>query len=830
MLSRLHPARVIPFMRKFSMIPKLGAIAVGASGLTLGLQWTGAFQLLEWAALDQGFRLRPSETRSLPIVLVTISESDLSQLQRFPISDADLSKAIETLKRKKAKVIGLDLYRNLPVEPGSAQLQKTFATTPNLIAVAKAVGSVAGDSVEAPDILNDRDQVGNSDLVLDADGKVRRILISTQRNGKTRFSLGAKLALLYLNSKGIQPQRLSYSQVKLGKATYQTLKPNDGGYVRADVGGYQILSNYLRSQVPIPKISIRDVLNNNIPDGLIRDRIVLIGMTADSISGDRFYVPYSTQPKEAWFGLEIHANVTAQLISGALEGRRALLGLPQPLDFIWILMWAAVGTISGWFLFDRRAGLLIPSAIVLLVVTSYGLFLMGWWAIIVSPGIALMTAALTSRGYWVWRELKLANQVLERKVLERTHELQQQNIALEQAKLAAEAANQAKSNFLASMNHELRTPLTSILGFSELLQRSHRLGQNEQEYLNIINRSGKHLLDLINDILELAKIEAGGTTLNLEKAELSAVLKMAEDVTRGIAIAKWLTFTTDYESDLPECIIMDQRKLQQILINLLSNAVKFTAQGFVTLKARVETVTSDQNQLTFQIIDTGPGISSSELEQLFQPFFQAEAGRKLHKGSGLGLSIVKRFTELMGGTISVESRLGQGSIFTFKLPFEPVTEESIPHEAPERSWKLAPNQPIPKILIVEENGSQYHFLFNLLSDAGFKVYTASDREMAIEQWKNWQPDLMLIDLQLPNQDGFAIAYQIRAEVQAHDFNQPNQDYRYRDTILIALTDDVSQATQTAIFASGFDDLITKPFREPTLLAKVSNHLTVFMQM
>ena len=819
-LSTLRSRFIQHNIRKLS---KLGAIAVGASGIAIGVQLTGGFQLLEWTVLDQWFRLRPLEARKIPIVFVTISESDLFQLQRFPISDQSLATAIEAIKRERPIAIGLDLYRNLPVEPGHEKLLQTFASTPNLIGVAKAVGDTNADAVEPPPILRDREQVGNSDIVLDADGKVRRSLLSIQRNGKTRLALGTKLAIAYLKTVGIQTQRSTSGEVRLGKAAYRSIQPSDGGYIRADVGGYQILSNYLRPQESIPKLSISDVLTGRIPPGLIRDRLVIIGSTAESVSGDRFYVPYSMEQKQTWFGVEVHANLAAQLITSAIDGRATLSGVPEKLEWAWILVWSGVGTALGWLFQYRRMGVLIPVAIAFLCASSYGLFLLGWWMVLISPLIAFITAGSISRAYWVWQTLTNINQALELKVSERTQELREKNIALEQAKLAADTANQAKSMFLASMNHELRTPLTAILGFSELLKRAPQLDPEDRENIEIINRSGLHLLDLINDVLELAKIEAGAIAIELKTVHLPTLLKTAETVIQGTAIAKNLRFQIDCATDLPTVIRTDERKLRQILINLLSNAVKFTSQGSITLR-----VTAIDNWLNFCVIDSGSGIASDELDRLFQPFFQAEAGRNLQKGTGLGLSITQRFVQLMEGEISVHSTPGQGSTFTVKLPLETIVEPTELNLSPEVSWKLAPNQPKIHVLIVDDNAEICRFLVQLLSRVGFEARSTTTGKAAIAQWQSWQPELMLIDLQLPDIDGTTIAQQIRTVRQSIEINQLER-HSNQDTILIALSANIFQTEHSAIFAAGFDDVIWKPFREATLLNKIGQQLEIYYQ-
>ncbi|MFN6488295.1 MULTISPECIES: CHASE2 domain-containing protein [unclassified Nostoc] len=406
------------------------------AGSLLILRLIGALQLMELIALDQMFRLRPSEPVDSRIVLVTIDESDINQLGQWPMSDAVLVQLISSIKQQQPRVIGLDIFRDLPVEPGHQALANVFTTTPNLIGIENVVKTANGEVIPAPSLLKQRDQVSASDLLLDRDGRVRRSLLylRTQDN-RSIFTLGARLAFFYLDKQGIYRQPLNPKQTKfrLGGAIFTPLQPNDGGYLGMDAGGYQILSNFPKFRHGFHTIALTDVLQGRLPRDLVRDRIVLIGVTAESLK-DKFFTSYTTDSSAVPSGVEVHALLTSQLLSAALDGRSLLQTWSEPLECLWIVVWSTIGAIIGWTASSPRETVL---KIVLLGIAlcggAYGFFLVGWWVIVVPPLLALVGSAITSNTYLLWENLKEYARTLEQKVEERTLKLEQEIVERKQA-------------------------------------------------------------------------------------------------------------------------------------------------------------------------------------------------------------------------------------------------------------------------------------------------------------------------------------------------------------------------------------------------------------
>lgn len=372
------------------------AIAAGVASVVILVRLLGLLQGMEWTMLDRFFQARQRAEIDPRITIITIDERDIKRIGQYPVPDRVLVEAIRTLKSYKPRVIGLDLYRNLPVEPGYQELVNLFKTTPNLIGIEKIVGS----QIAPPPVLAQLGQVGLADQVLDGDGKLRRALLSVQlENSELRLNLGLRLALSYLESQGITEQPLPnhpYGR-RLGSSVLVPLEDSDGGYVGADTGGFQILLNFHGTQQQFQTFSLTDLLANRIPPELVRDRVVLIGSTADS-TNDFFQTPYSSQifgsPKKMP-GVIVHANITSSILSAALDNRPMLRVWSKPIEWLWILLWSMVGAGFAWLVNSPKVIIIISFAGVVLTLTAYQAFLHGWWIPVVPAMMGLVVATIT---------------------------------------------------------------------------------------------------------------------------------------------------------------------------------------------------------------------------------------------------------------------------------------------------------------------------------------------------------------------------------------------------------------------------------------------------
>lgn len=426
---------------------------------------------------------------------------------------------------------------------------------------------------------------------------------------------------------------------------------------------------------------------------------------------------------------------------------------------------------------------------------------------------------------WSQEDINLLKLVGELIAIGRTR--YQAEEALRIAKEAAESANRAKSVFLANMSHELRTPLNAILGFAQLMERDRALTSRQRESLATINRSGEHLLNLINDVLEMSKIEAGRIVLNLTSFDLYHLLRSLQEMFQIRAQAKQLALQFLLAPDLPQYIEADEGKLRQVLINLLGNAVKFTDTGSVRLQVKPifphpsgPTTSTTATQLAFEVEDTGRGISPEDIDKLFQPFFQTASAAQAREGTGLGLTISRQFIQLMGGEIHLKSEVGQGSSFSFEIAIAPGTPPSIeanPTRAQGRVLSLRPGQPQYRVLIVDDKFDNQDLLTQLLSSVGFETRTAADGQEAILQWQQWHPHLIWMDMRMPVLDGYEATRQIRT-LEASSTAPP--------TIIIALTASAFEEQRWQILGAGCDDLVRKPFRERLIFDKMAEYLGV----
>ncbi|MEG4854006.1 response regulator [Microcoleus sp. B5-D4] len=429
-------------------------------------------------------------------------------------------------------------------------------------------------------------------------------------------------------------------------------------------------------------------------------------------------------------------------------------------------------------------------------------------------------------------EHQLTIQRLKKQLLDRNKELQEEIIERKKAEEAAAAASLAKSQFVANMSHELRTPLNAILGFTQVMSRDSLLSHENLENLRIINRSGQHLLELINDVLDLSKIEAGIIGLDQRSFDLYQLLDTLEEMFQIKAETKKIQLRFSIEANVPPYIKTDEKKLRVCLINLLGNAMKFTHDGGrIWLRVSVESnqpqqpaeSESDPNStsvepllILFEVEDTGIGIATAEIDTLFDAFVQTQAGRKAGDGTGLGLTITKKYVQIMGGDIWVKSVLGEGTSFKFNIRVFGAISSEITVATLQRVIGLEADQPIYRILAVDDNPENRLLLVKMLQPIGFEVREAENGYQAVELWESWQPHLIWLDTRMPVMDGFEAVRQIRAK---------EKQTQWR-TVIIALTASTFEERKGEIIAAGCDDFVRKPFLEQTLFDKMACYLGV----
>jgi len=374
----------------------------------------------------------------------------------------------------------------------------------------------------------------------------------------------------------------------------------------------------------------------------------------------------------------------------------------------------------------------------------------------------------------------------------------------------AEAANRTKSLFLANMSHEIRTPMNAILGFSQLLQGSNKFSRQQKQHIDIINRSGEHLLTLINDILEMSKVEAGRVTVHYSVVDFTSLITDLSVMFRMRCADKFVEFVVEQVDQLPKFVKTDENKLRQILTNLLGNAVKLTEKGRVVFRLAVKPDNSGQYSLLVEVEDTGPGIAPEERHKVFKPFEQTTSGIQSRSGTGLGLAISQQFAQMLNGEITFTSKLGLGTTFRLSVPIEIVRQKS-PIKKPRlrRVAGLSPECKTRKVLFVDDDAENRLLLYSTLSEVGFETSEAKSGEEALRLVEEWHPDIILMDAQMPGLDGYEAIRHIRARHDGGCFS------------IIGMSASAFDEDRKRMIESGADEFLAKPLRVAILLDTIA---------
>ena len=673
--------------------------------MVISLRMSGWLQPLEWSALDIMFQLRPQEAVDSRITIISIQESDIQQLKQWSISDRILAKLIQKVEAQKPIAIGLSLYRDLPIAPGHQELVSTFENTPNLVGITKAIEDSFSAMVNPPPILAKLGQISASDLIVDGDGVVRRaFLYPVVTKTETIPSLGMAVALKYLKQTEIFPSIAQKNSLQLNDVIFSAFEQNDGGYVRADDGGYQIILNYRGSAQNFPTISLTDVLQGNFDSELFRDRIVLIGSQATSVK-DHFYTPYNkgkTTNPILTSSVEIQANLASQILSTVLDGRPLIKVWSNDREYLWIFSFSMVVAIWGWKYRRTKNALKLfiiiiageAIAIIILIGISYYAFLIGWWLPLIPSLLSSFCTALLMITYINVSKLQEYNIVLKSEVKARTRKLE---VALEelhsaQSKIIFQEKLAALGTLLAGVSHELKNPLHFIANFADISvdlteELRSKITENSLCSPGIIDNQIHEDLDTLvenlaeiqtysnraNDILQTMLPNPNQQSFDYVTSDLHLLIDSAinlivhskknNDGNFDVSIVK------DYDRTIGWIEIIPQN-ISRALINIIDNAYYSLKKKYYETnrdfspKLIIKTI-NFQQKIAISIQDNGQGIPQKIIHKVFDPFFTTKPPRE---GMGLGLSIAFNLIAENGrGKIELETKANYFTKLTILL-------------------------------------------------------------------------------------------------------------------------------------------------------------------